>query len=153
MLANNASRHEPGETDRVDKISQQQSERLSHTIPDSFGGRVMIETKEEGKDRLKKLILKFVRLQNGISDVEIVMKIMSTIGPVMLISDEYHDAYEELIRNREMIVLEFTARDYPSRAKALHFTKETKFSNLLELLNEQKRTNQTNMARAVNTNP
>lgn len=113
----------------------------------------MFFTQEERILFLKKLILKFIRLQNGISDVEIVLKIMSTIGPVMLNSDDYHAAYEELIRDGEIIVLEFTARDYPSRAKALHFTKETRFSNLLEVVNGQKRTGQTDMARAGDSNP
>jgi len=108
------------------------------------------------KDKIKELILKLVKLQNGISDVGIIMMIMSEIGPAMFQLDEYHEAYEELLRDEEIIVIEFfvPAARFPSRAKTLLFVKGTIFSNLLEISNEQKRTQQivqTNMDRQSDT--
>ena len=93
------------------------------------------------KDKIKELILKLVKLQNGISDVGIIMMIMSEIGPAMFQLDEYHEAYEELLRDEEIIVIEFfvPAARFPSRTKTLIFTKGTVFSNLMEIVNGQKR--------------
>lgn len=103
------------------------------------------------KEKLKELMLKHITLKNGLSSSDLVHKIMSEIGPMAFTNDEFHEAYEELLDQKEMLAIEYTDPD-STRSKTILFTRGTSITKIdVELSDGQRSTtSQTDVARASN---
>lgn len=90
-------------------------------------------------------MLKYIGIDNGISLQYLAMKVMSETGPTAFTTEEYHGAYEELVKDGEIVRLEFADPITPVRTKTILFSKGTQFLNLQELLNEKATNSKTDM--------
>lgn len=81
------------------------------------------------KLKLKDMILNKVTLNNGITDLRLSLSIMGLVGPTMLMKPEYDECIEELLRDKEIIKLEFLDPESP-RSKSIYFMKGTTFKAL-----------------------
>ena len=100
------------------------------------------------KNKLKTLILKYTRLHNGSSAKDIALKVMGELNPTIFSTEEFHEAYEELILDKEIIRLEYSDYYTPNEISTLLFIQGTKFVNLSEIVGEKnEQASQTDMVR------
>lgn len=81
-----------------------------------------------------------VGYHNGRDLTSVALGIMSDIGITAFTTEEFHSAYEELIRDGEIIAMKFTDPATPAGSKTILFSKGTKFLNLAEINNGQETT-------------
>jgi hypothetical protein len=76
-------------------------------------------------------ILNGVNSHQGIKGVELVIHTMGLINPLKFDDEEYHQTVEQLIKEEEIIELEYILPQLEYRVKSLYFPKGTKFSGKL----------------------
>lgn len=87
-------------------------------------------------DELTKIIKHQVQLNNGINRTRLILGVMSVVGPMKFTVTEFSTAIANLLRDKELMVLEFSDPESPTGTKTLLFMKETKFLNLNDLSRE-----------------
>lgn len=87
---------------------------------------------------LKTLILHHVRVNNGTTYTRLVMGIMGQTGPMRYTVQDYTRVIEELLRDKEIVRIQFidpesgVSGTKPTLPKAVLFTKGTKFLNTIQ---------------------
>ena len=77
---------------------------------------------------MRDIILRIVNSSQGVNGVKLVIEVMSEIGPTRLDHDEYIECLESLVKNREIVEVEYTLPHMDFRVKSLYLPKGTTIS-------------------------
>lgn len=76
---------------------------------------------------IKEAILTTVEFHPGISAVKLALDVMCIINPLIFENAIYQGILDKLVKDREVIELEYTLTDLPGRLKSLYFPRGTAF--------------------------
>lgn len=79
---------------------------------------------------MKNEILKIINSRQGIKGVDLVLALMERIGPTMLKYQEFDSALVELIKEGEVVELEYVLPQMEYRIKSMYFPKNTVLRNV-----------------------
>lgn len=71
---------------------------------------------------IRPLILKFIRLSNGIKDTNLVMQVMNEINPQRFDKTAYYQEIKELVDESKIIELQY---EYYDEVRSIYFLPET----------------------------
>ncbi len=77
--------------------------------------------------QLKEIILRKVNNSTGIKAVELTLAVMSEINPLIFEAKTYISELDELVKNGEILELEYTLPNMDYRIKSIYFPKGTIF--------------------------
>lgn len=74
---------------------------------------------------MRDIILNMVNAHQGIKAVDLALKVMSEVNPVIFNIEEYWDALNSLIGSKEIVEIEYTLPQLSYRLKSIYFPKGT----------------------------
>lgn len=84
---------------------------------------------------LRETILALINANSGLKAVELVCKVMGVVNPLMFKNIEYQDTLEQLLKEGEIVELEYILPQLNYRVKSLYFPKGTKFGSQITVRN------------------
>ena len=79
-------------------------------------------------ERLKKSIIEIITVHSAIKNVDLALAVMAHLNPQCFGSEIYFNALEELIRDGEIMEIEYTLPNMDYRVKSIYMPKGTSIS-------------------------
>lgn len=99
----------------------------------------MEELPQQTKEKtMKEIVLRMVNAHQGIKGVDLALKVMGEVNPVIFKVEEYWDALNSLIGDKEIVEVEYTLPQLNYRIKSLYFPKGTAvYGNYVDFREEE----------------
>ena len=78
---------------------------------------------------MKDIILEVVNRSSGIKAVDLALKVMEKVNPTVFDTEDFHKSFDTLIKDGEIIELEYIDPDTDYRIKSILFKKGTAILN------------------------
>lgn len=78
---------------------------------------------------MRAIILNMVNVHQGIKGVDLALKVMGEINPVIFNIEEYWITLDSLIQSKEIMEVEYILPQLNYRVKSIYFPKGTTFGN------------------------